>query len=99
LLAPLLAFPAGKWLFRRWRRKAVVPDVAIVGAWAELMDRYVDAVVEVPVGLTRAETADVLDRPAAVAVAAIVDRAVFAEHPPTHQASEALWQVLDDERR
>lgn len=99
LLAPLLVFPLTKWLLRRWRRRAAVPEVAIVAAWAELMDRYVDAGIEVPVGLTRAETADVLERPSAVAVAAIVDRAVFAEHPPTREASEALWDMLDQERR
>ena len=63
------------------------------------MDRYVDAGIEVPEGLTRAETADVLERPGAVAVAAIVDRAVFAEHPPTREASDALWEILDQERR
>lgn len=99
LLTPLLVFPVAKWLSRRWRRRAPVPEVAIVAAWAELMDCYVDAGIDVPVGLTRAETADVLERPGAVAVAAIVDRAVFAEHPPTREASEALWQMLDGERR
>lgn len=99
LLTPLLAFPAAKWLLRRWRRRAAVPEVAIVAAWAELIDAYIDAGIDVPEGLTRAETADVLERPNAVAIAAIVDRAVFAEHPPTREASEALWQILDDERR
>lgn len=99
LLAPLLVFPATKWFLRRWRRRAAVPEVAIVAAWAELMDRYVDAGIDVPVGLTRAETADVLERPGAVAVAETVDRAVFAEHPPTRHTSEALWELLDAERR
>lgn len=99
LLVPLLVFPVAKLLSRRWRRRAAVPEVAIVAAWAELMDTYVDAGIEVPLGLTRAETADVLERPGAVAVASIVDRAVFAEHPPTREAAQALWQMLDEERR
>lgn len=99
LLVPLLVFPIAKRLSRRWRRRAAVPEVAIVAAWAELMDCYVDAGIDVPVGLTRAETADVLERPGAVAVAAIVDRAVFAEHPPSREAAQTLWQMLDEERR
>ncbi|MFN3867374.1 MAG: transglutaminase-like domain-containing protein, partial [Demequina sp.] len=98
LVLPFLVFPVTKRMHRRWRRRVAVPEVAMVGAWEELMDRYVDAGIDVPRGLTRAETSDVLDRPAAASVAAIVDRAVFAEHPPTREASEALWAMLDDER-
>lgn len=98
LLVPLLIFPLTKWLLRRWRRRVAVPEVAMVAAWAELIDCYVDAGIDVPQGLTRAETADVLERPGAVAVAAIVDRAVFAEHPPTREAARALWEILDEER-
>ncbi|MFV0634867.1 transglutaminase-like domain-containing protein [Demequina sp.] len=99
VVLPFLVFPVAKASHRRWRRRAAVPEVAMVGAWEELMDRYTDAGIEIPRGLTRAEVADVLARPPAVAVAAIVDRAVFAEHPPSREASQGLWDIVDDERR
>lgn len=99
LLVPLLVFPLAKRSRRRWRRRTSVPEVAMVGAWHELVDMYVDYGIEIPRGLTRAELADVLERPAATTIAAVVDRAVFAEHPPAREASEATWQMLDDERR
>ncbi|WP_084038543.1 transglutaminase-like domain-containing protein [Demequina sp. NBRC 110053] len=99
LILPLLVFPIAKRAHRRWRRRAHDPEVAMVGAWEELIDRYVDAGMAVPTGLTRAETADILDRPAAASIAATVDRAVFAEHPPAIDTSTDLWAILDDERR
>lgn len=99
ILAPLLVFPVAKALRRTWRRRAPVPEVAMVGAWHELIDTYVDHGIEVPHRLTRLETADLLDRPAAATLAAVIDRAVFAEHPPTKEASEATWDILAEERR
>ncbi|WP_084105103.1 transglutaminase-like domain-containing protein [Demequina sp. NBRC 110056] len=98
LLLPLAVLPLAKAIRRRRRRRAASPEVALVGAWAELVDRYVDAGVEVPSGLTRAELADVIDRPAAASVATAVDGAVFAEHPATRADSDAVWKVLDAER-
>lgn len=71
----------------------------MVGAWEELVDTYVDLGLEVPEGLTRAETADVLGRPVAAAVAADVDRAVFSDAAPSDQAREAAWRLVDAERR
>lgn len=99
VLAPVLVFPLAKGSRRRWRRHNPQPEVAMVGAWEELVDTYVDLGLEVPHGLTRAETADVLGRPAAVAVAANVDRAVFSESAPTDQTREATWRLVDAERR
>lgn len=99
IVFPFLVFPISKRSRRRWRRKTVVPEVAMVGAWHELVDTYVDYGIEVPRGLTRAELADVLERPAAVTMAAVVDRAVFAEHPPGREAADATWSILDEERR
>jgi hypothetical protein len=99
IFLPLLIFPFAKRARRRWRRKIAVPEVAMVGAWYELVDTYVDYGIEVPRGLTRAELADVLERPAAVTIAAVVDRAVFAEHPPLREAADATWEILDGERR
>jgi len=99
IFMPLFVFPFAKRARRRWRRKNAVPEVAMVGAWLELVDTYVDLGIEVPYALTRAETADVLGRQNATTLAAVVDRAVFAEHPPTREASEATWQIFDDERQ
>ena len=99
LLVPLLLFPIAKRSRRRWRRRTPLPEVAMVGAWHELVDSYVDYGIEVPTGLTRAETADVLARPAAARIAAAVDDAVFAEQGATHDEREAAWLLLDEERR
>ena len=98
LAAPLLVFPLAKTLRRRWRRTSPVPEVAMVGAWEELIGSYVDHGLGVPRRLTRAETADVLERPAASTLATMVDSAVFAEHPPGRDASARAWEILDAER-
>ena len=71
----------------------------MVGAWHELIDNYVDLGIPVPVALTRAETADVVDREAAAVVAEAVDRAVFSEHPPTRESSDEAWAIVDRERK
>ncbi len=99
VLAPLLVFPLAKAARRRWRKRAAVPEVALVGAWHELIDTYVDLGLEVPVSLTRMETADVLGREVASEVADAVDRAVFAEHPPTRDLSNQAWALVDTERK
>ncbi len=97
-LAPFLVFPVSKVLRRRWRRTSPVPEVAMVGAWEELIAGYVDSGLEVPRRLTRAETSDVMARPAAGTLATLVDSAVFAEHPPGREASALAWAILDEER-
>jgi hypothetical protein len=99
LLAPLLVFPLAKSSRRRWRRRRNSVEVSLVGAWEELVDSYVDLGIEVPRGLTRAETADVLGRPVAATIAATVDEAVFGEARPSAQTSESTWRLLDAERR
>jgi len=100
----LLLLPAGVLLFaklfrRRARRDAPVPEVSIVGAWDELVDLYVDNGVEVEKNRTRASVAKEIARPAAVALAATVDLAVFAENPPGRAASDYAWTLVDDERQ
>ncbi|WP_166868728.1 transglutaminase domain-containing protein [Salinibacterium sp. ZJ70] len=99
LLLPFLVFPIAKSVRRRGRRRAPDPEVAMVGAWDELIDTYVDHGIEVPRGLTRTEIADALDSPGALLLADIVDRAVFSEHPPAHESRVDSWRLLDDERR
>jgi hypothetical protein len=95
---PLLVFPVMKAARRRWRRTAP-SEVAMVGAWHELLDHYVDYRHEVPRGLTRTETADAVRHPTAIALAELVDRGVFAEHAPTAADGERSWRLFDEERR
>jgi len=96
---PVAVFPLFKLMRRRWRRRAGIAEVSIVGAWDELLDTYTDLGINIPRGLTRAELGDVLDRPAVATLAAAVDKAVFGEHPPGADVSEATWGLLAAERR
>lgn len=96
---PFTIFPLAKAGRRRWRRGAAAPEVALVGAWSELLDAYRDFGIDVPGRLTRGETADLLDRAAALELAWIVDKAVFAEHPPTREMSQWAWELVDAERK
>jgi hypothetical protein len=97
LALPFLVFPVAKAARRRWRRTAT-SEVAMVGAWQELLDHYVDYRQPLPRGFTRTETADAVRHPGAVALAELVDRAVFAEHPPTAADGDAGWRLVDEER-
>jgi len=99
LVLPALVLAFAKQVRRRSRRDAKSSEAAIVGAWAELVDGYVDHGVEVPVGTTRRLAALELARPGASALAASVDRAVFSEHPPGRGTALAAWQIVDTERK
>jgi hypothetical protein len=83
---------------RRRRRREPVPEVRVVGAWDELIDSYVDHRIEVPGGATRETIARQLDRAPAIRLAAAVDAAVFAEHPPTRESADTAWALVDEER-
>jgi hypothetical protein len=98
LLLPAIVILVAKRYRRRGRREAKVPEVSLVGAWYELVDIYVDNGIPMPREATRSQLARVSGRPSAVALAAAVDRAVFAEHPPGRESSEAAWQIVDAER-
>lgn len=99
VLLPVLVLLLVKAIRRRSLREAPIPEVSLVGAWSELVSRYVDLGYEVPENVSRSTVAHAVGRPRAVALAAIVDRAVFAEHPPVREASRAGWDLVDDERR
>lgn len=96
LVAPLLVLPVAKAVRRRRRRDAAVPEVAVVGAWAELVDRSTDLGRPL-VGPTRAAAAAASGRPGAVALAQVVDRAVFAAVPPGPDDAAAAWEASDAE--
>lgn len=100
----LLLLPAAVLLFakrfrRRARRAADEPEVRTVGAWDELVDSYADHGVDIDQTRTRSSIARGIGRPAAVELAALVDRAVFAQTPPARAASDSAWRIVDDERR
>lgn len=99
LLLPLLVLAIAKTLRRRSRREAESPEVALVGAWAELVSSYVDLGYDVPETASRPMAARAVGRPRAVALAEAVDRAVFAEHAPQASAGVEGWRLVDDERR
>jgi hypothetical protein len=98
LLLPLLVLLIAKGVRRRGRRDAPVPEVAVVGAWDELMDLYADHAIPTD-GVTRLDAARTSERPFAESLALLADAAVFAEHPPTRDAAEAGWEIVDAERR
>ncbi|MGV8886056.1 MAG: transglutaminase domain-containing protein [Microbacteriaceae bacterium] len=99
LVLPLAFLLVVKRVRRRGRRLVPVPEVAIVGAWDELLDSYVDYGVDIPRSATRSAIALEIGRPAVIRLAAIVDGAVFAEHPPRAEARDTAWSIVDTERR
>jgi hypothetical protein len=99
LLLPVLVLAVAKVVRRRSRRDAQIPEVSMVGAWTELVAGYVDLGFDVPERASRIGIAQAVGRPRALVLAAEVDRAVFAEHPPERLASTASWRLVDEERR
>jgi len=98
LLLPLLFLLVVKATRRSRRRAEPVPEVRVVGAWDELVDGYSDHGIEIPFGATRQSIAEAVGREPATRLAAAVDAAVFAEHPPTRESADAAWQLVDAER-
>ena len=99
LLLPVAVLFFAKELRRQRRRGAPVPEVSVVGAWDELVDTYVDNGVEIEKNRTRSSIAREIGRPAAIALAYAVDRAVFAENLPDRAASDYAWGLVDGERK
>ncbi|MCL2849828.1 MAG: DUF3488 and transglutaminase-like domain-containing protein [Micrococcales bacterium] len=91
---PFLAVPAVKKLRRRQRRRAPIPEVSTVGAWAELSDRCLDMGVPL-VGPTRREAAEAAGRPAVGALATLVDTAVYGPAPATTAVSDEAWAIIE----
>jgi hypothetical protein len=96
VLLPAIVLAVAKRLRRGARRRAPVPEVAVVGAWAELVDTWADGGVEAGPG-TRRDQAARLGSPAASRLAVLTDAAVFGEHPPTRQAADEAWRLVDEE--
>lgn len=98
LALPFLVLVLAKRYRARARRTAADPEVRLTGAWEELVDVYADHDVEMDTQGTRTQRALSTDREASDRLAALVDRAVFAEHPPTKDDASAAWEIVDAER-
>lgn len=98
LALPFLVLMLAKRQRARARRTAEDPEVRLAGAWEELVDVYADHDVSMDADGTRIQRALSTDREAADRLAALVDRAVFAEHPPTNDDASRAWEIVDAER-
>lgn len=98
LLLPFLVLLLAKRQRARTRRTAEDPEVRLAGAWEELADVYADHDIAMDAQGTRTQRARSIDREAAGRLAALVDRGVFAEHPPTDDDATAAWAIVDAER-
>lgn len=98
LALPFLVLLFAKRQRARTRRTAEDPEVRLAGAWEELVDVYADHDVAMNAEGTRTQRALSTDREAADRLAVLVDRAVFAEHPPTNDDASAAWAIVDAER-
>lgn len=96
VVAPVLTLPVAKLVRRRVRRRASVPEVAAVGAWAELADRCLDLGVPMAGGTRRAAAVGT-GRPSTVALAELVDEAVWASAPPGPGAAAASWHLVEED--
>lgn len=95
---PFVAILIAKPLRRRVRRRAADPEVRILGAWEEVVDAYDDAGTPLASTASRRSAAQRTGRAGMVRLAASVDEAVFAAHPPTPEAAEEAWRIADAER-
>jgi len=85
---------------RRSRRRAREPEVAIVGAWEELVDECVDlGLLPAAAGGTRSQIAERLGDPVARQLAAVADRAVFGATSPEEADSALAWEMVREEQR
>lgn len=97
LALPLITLLALKRSRQRRRRFANVPEVALVGAWAEVRDLWADAGIPVT-GATRVAQARTVHSAPARSLAELVDAAVFAQHPPTGDDARVAWDLVAEER-
>ena len=97
ILLPLLFLPVAKRLRAKRRRVEPEPELRALGAWQELLDRAVDAGVDVSPGWSRRQVAAALGSPEAAWIASEVDRAVFSQGGLTADAADTLWKAVKSE--
>ncbi|MFD1340522.1 transglutaminase domain-containing protein [Microbacterium lemovicicum] len=99
LCGPLALIAAAKSMRRRSRRRIPGPARRIAEGWEEYLDAAADAGRAVPAELTREEAAAMLGTPAAGALAAEADRAVFSDRAPSADEAVEYWRLVDADRR
>ena len=95
IASPVLGVVAAKLRRRRRRRTAADPTLRILGGWREVIDEARDFGVELPPAATRSELATALERPQALVLARVADRAVYAPEEPTHGEADAVWVAVE----
>ncbi len=93
--SPLLVIAALKRRRRRRRRTAAEPAARIVGGWLEVTDAALDHGLTLPPSGTRTEIARAVDRPQALVLARVADRAVYAPEEPTEAEADRVWHAAD----
>ncbi|WP_244301164.1 hypothetical protein [Leucobacter insecticola] len=97
ILLPLLFLPVAKRLRARRRRAEQVPELNVLGAWEEYLDRARDAGRIIPQGSSRGVTADAIGGPKSRWIAGEVDRAVFSPTGIDASQAAAVWEVVEAE--
>lgn len=98
LALPLVVLFGGKRARRESRRRAADPELRVLGAWEEFADLSAEYGMPLDAAATRSAAAAASGRASAVHLAAVVDAAVFAEHPPGDDAAALAWRIVDEER-
>lgn len=99
LLGPLAAIVATKAWRRRRRRRAAAPADRISGGWDEWVDTTIDRGAPPPATRTRAEIVEAAGAaPDVRTLAALADRASFADDAPRDEDATAFWILVDRER-
>lgn len=93
-------------LFRRRKRQSGSPSERIGGAWAELMDVFIEEGQQRPLSATPSETAlllggslDEQGAPALHELAQLVERSVFSPGGPEPSDADRAWALLPHIRR
>lgn len=99
VLLSLLFLPVAKRLRAKRRRAEPVPELSVLGAWEEYLDRARDAGRTIPRGASRGMVAEAIGADAARWIAAEVDRAVFSPTGIDAQQAASVWEVVDADER
>lgn len=95
---PLLFLPLVKRRTARARSAETVPELRVLNAWQEMVDRATDAGVCVPTGGGRREVAEALNTAPARWAAVQVDRAVFSPSGVSDADAEWVWEAARADR-
>lgn len=96
VFSPFLAIIVAKLRRRRLRRRAATPVERIEGGWQEFADTAADYGYPIRPNATRAEQAATVGGLAALVLASVVDRAVFAPGEPAEGDDRRVWETVDE---